>query len=93
LILECARRPSTFLSCAFREQEDDQAAHPFLPPGCSEQRVFSNFGMRLFRYTKNRHDEGGPISIVTAVVCSMLLLTLTGKIDVWGEVMPPPMSG
>ena len=27
LILECARRTSTFLSCAFREQEDDQAAH------------------------------------------------------------------
>jgi DNA-binding MarR family transcriptional regulator len=26
LILECARRTSTFLSCAFREQEDDQAA-------------------------------------------------------------------
>jgi len=25
-ILECARRMSTFLSCAFREQEDDQAA-------------------------------------------------------------------
>jgi hypothetical protein len=25
LILECARRTSTFLSCAFREQEDDQA--------------------------------------------------------------------
>jgi hypothetical protein len=31
LILECARRMSTFLSCAFREQEDDQAAHPILP--------------------------------------------------------------
>ena len=25
-ILDCARRTSTFLSCAFREQEDDQAA-------------------------------------------------------------------
>ncbi len=25
-ILNCARRTSTFLSCAFREQEDDQAA-------------------------------------------------------------------
>ena len=24
-ILDCARRTSTFLSCAFREQEDDQA--------------------------------------------------------------------
>jgi hypothetical protein len=31
LILECARRTSTFLSCAFREQEDDQVAHP-IPP-------------------------------------------------------------
>src|SRR5437870_691503 len=31
LILECARRTSTFLSCAFREQEDGQAAHPTLP--------------------------------------------------------------
>jgi hypothetical protein len=31
--------------------------------------------------------------IVTAVVFSMLLLTVTGKIDVRGEVMPPPMSG
>ena len=30
LILECARRTSTFLSCAFREQEDDQAARLFL---------------------------------------------------------------
>ena len=27
LILECARRTSTFRACAFREQEDDQAAH------------------------------------------------------------------
>ena len=31
-ILDCARRTSTFLSCAFREQEDDQAAlSPLLP--------------------------------------------------------------
>src|ERR1043165_7591288 len=29
--LHCARRTSTFLSCAFREQEDDQAALPILP--------------------------------------------------------------
>ena len=36
LILDCARRTSTFLSCAFREQEDDQAAHLMLglPPMC-----------------------------------------------------------
>ena len=31
--------------------------------------------------------------IVTAVVLSVLLLTVTGNIDVRGEVMPPPMSG
>jgi len=55
--------------------------------------LFDNFGMRLFRYAKNRHDQGGPMSIVAAVVLSMLLLTVTGKIDVRGEVMPPPMSG
>ena len=30
-ILDCARRTSTFLSCVFREQEDDQAALPILP--------------------------------------------------------------
>ena len=29
LILYCARRTSIFLSCAFREQEDDQAAHSY----------------------------------------------------------------
>ena len=40
--------------------------------------LFSNFGMRLFRYAKNRHDQGGPMSIVTAVVLSMFLLTVTG---------------
>ena len=33
-ILYCARRTSTFLSCAFREQEDDQAVlpHPYFHP-------------------------------------------------------------
>ena len=30
LILDCARRTTTFLSCAFREQEDGQAALPVL---------------------------------------------------------------
>jgi hypothetical protein len=40
--------------------------------------LFGNFGMRLFRYAKNRHDQGGPMSIVTAVVLSMLLLTVIG---------------
>ena len=29
-ILDCARRTSTFLSCAFRGQEDDQATLPYL---------------------------------------------------------------
>ena len=28
-ILECARRTSTFLSCAFREQENDQVILPY----------------------------------------------------------------
>jgi len=55
--------------------------------------AFSNFGMRLFRYATNRHDQEGSMSVVTAVVLSTLLLTVTGKIDVRGEVMPPPMSG
>jgi hypothetical protein len=30
-ILDCARRTSTFLSCAFREQEDDQAGRSYPP--------------------------------------------------------------
>jgi hypothetical protein len=40
--------------------------------------LFSNFGMRLFRYAKNRQDQGGPMPIVTAAVLSMVLLTVTG---------------
>jgi len=40
--------------------------------------LFSNIRMRLFRYAKNIHDQRGPMSIVTAVVLSMLLLALTG---------------
>ena len=40
--------------------------------------LFSNFRMRLFRYAKNRQDQGGPMSIVTAVVLSLLLLAMTG---------------
>jgi len=44
--------------------------------------VFSNFGMRVFRYAKNRHDQRGPMSIVTAVVFSMFLLTMTGCVTV-----------
>ena len=66
---------------------------PFFPPGGTGRRVFSNFGMRLFRYAKNTQDQGGPMSIVTAVVLSMFLLAVTGKIDVRGEVMPIPMVG
>ena len=30
------------------------------------------------RYAQNTQDQGGPMSIVTAVVLSMLLLTVTG---------------
>ena len=30
LILDCARRTSTFRACAFREQKDDQATRPYL---------------------------------------------------------------
>ena len=55
--------------------------------------LFSNFGMSLFRYAKSTQNQGGPMSIVAAVILSMFLLALTGKIDVRGEVMPPPMSG
>jgi hypothetical protein len=40
--------------------------------------LFSNFGMKLFRYAKNRHDQGGPMSTVASVVLSILLLTVTG---------------
>jgi hypothetical protein len=57
------------------------------------REVFSNFGMRLFRYAKNAQYQGAHMPIVTAAVLSMVLLTMTGKIDVRGEVMPPPMSG
>ena len=38
-ILDCARRTSTFLSCAFREQEDDQVALPLLFQHFHEQAV------------------------------------------------------
>ena len=62
---------------------------PFLPLGCTGQRVFSNFGMRLFRYAKNRQDQGGSMSIVTtAVVFSILLLTVTGCVT----SSPPPAA-
>ena len=44
--------------------------------------------MRLFRYAKNRHDQEGPMSIVTAVVLSMLLLTVTGCV----ASSPPPAA-
>jgi len=37
-ILDCARRTSTFLSCAFREQEDDRP-----PPG----RITSRLGKSI----------------------------------------------
>ena len=50
--------------------------------------VFSNFGMRLCRYAKNRHDQGGPMSIVAAVVFFMFLLTVTGCV----ASSPPPAA-
>jgi hypothetical protein len=50
------------------------------------REMFSNFGVRLFHYAKNRHDQGGHMSTVTAVVLSMLLLTMTGCV----ASSPPP---
>ena len=50
--------------------------------------MFGNFGMRLFRYAKNRHDQGGPMSIVTVVVLSIVLLTVTGC----ATSSPPPAA-
>ena len=50
--------------------------------------LFSNFGMKLFRYARNTHDQGGPMSIVTAVVFSILLLTVTGC----ATSSPPPAA-
>ena len=40
--------------------------------------LFSNFGMRLFRYAKSPQDQGGPMPIATALALSMLLLAVTG---------------
>ena len=42
-ILDCARRTSTFLSCAFREQEDDQVTLPILrrPRVARAQKIIS----------------------------------------------------
>ena len=40
--------------------------------------LFSNFGMRIFHYAKNSHDQGDPMPIVTALALSMLLLAVTG---------------
>ena len=37
---------------------------------------------------KNTHDEGGPMSIMTAVVLSMFLLTVTGCM----APSPPPAA-
>jgi hypothetical protein len=44
-ILDCARRTSTFLSCAFREQEDDQTTPLFPRP------------RRLMRSVVLAHDD------------------------------------
>ena len=48
--------------------------------------MFSNFWMRVFRYAKNTHDQRGPMSVVMAVILSMLLLALTGCV----ASSPPP---
>ena len=48
--------------------------------------LFNNFVIRLFRYAENTQDQGGPMSIVTAVVLSMFLLTVTGCVT----SSPPP---
>ena len=50
--------------------------------------LLSNFGMRLFRYAKNRQDQAGPMSIVAAVVLSMFLFTVTGC----ATSSPPPAA-
>ena len=50
--------------------------------------MFNNFGMSLFRYAKNRHDQAGPMPIVTAVVLSMFLFTVTGC----ATSSPPPAA-
>jgi hypothetical protein len=50
----------------------------FLLPGCTGQRVFSNFRKRLFRYAKNAQYQEAHMPIVTALALSMLLLTVTG---------------
>ena len=50
--------------------------------------MFGSFGMRLFRYAKNTQNQGGPMSIMTAVVLSMFLLTLTGCV----APSPPPAA-
>ena len=40
--------------------------------------MFRNFGMRLFRHAKSTQNQGGSMSIVTAVIFSVFLLTVTG---------------
>jgi hypothetical protein len=52
------------------------------------REMFSNFGVRLFRYAKNRLDQGGSMPIVAAVVLSMLLLTVIGCVT----SSPPPAA-
>ena len=54
-ILDCARRTSTFLSCAFREQEDDQATPPLLLllPGASQGHGHRHGTDRLWLAVRN----------------------------------------
>ena len=50
-ILDCARRTSTFLSCAFREQEDGQATLPILlRPRVARARGSSQLPHLLFQH-------------------------------------------
>ena len=64
LILECARRTSTFLSCAFREQEDDQAAHPILfKPRVARARGSSQLPRLIFQQPARGMARRGPAAI------------------------------
>ena len=54
-ILDCARRTSTFLSCAFREQEDGQATLPILlRPRVAQARGSSQLPHPFFQQSPDR---------------------------------------
>lgn len=50
--------------------------------------MFGSFVMRLFRYAKNTQNQGGPMSIMTAVVLSIFLLAVNGCV----APSPPPAA-